>query len=99
MFMQFSEAVQITSLPLVFIPDNKAVVWSRLELGIRALWLQESRWLCLALWTCVPGSVDLCAWLSQDLSAPDLGLSCSVEWAELGHSCRDTNHHVLLPRT
>ena len=60
MFMQFSEAVQITSLPLVFIPDNKAVVWSRLELGIRALWLQESRWLCLALWTCVPGSPRTC---------------------------------------
>ena len=36
---QFSKAVQITSLPLVFIPDNKAVVWSRLELGIRTLWL------------------------------------------------------------
>ena len=47
----------------------------------------------------VPGSVDLCAWLSQDLSAPDLGLSCSVEWAELRHSCRETNHHVLPPRT
>ena len=59
MFMQFSEAVQITSLPLVFIPDNKAVVWSRLELGIRALWLQE----LLGWWCCLRYGLPL--WLTS----------------------------------
>lgn len=53
---QFSKAVQITSVPLVFIPDDKAVVWSRLELGTKALWRQEPRWLC---WRCGPVSLAL----------------------------------------
>lgn len=43
-----------------------------------ALWLQESRWLC-SPWD-LGCSV---AGLSQDLSAPDLTLNCSVGWAEL----------------
>ena len=53
---QFSKAVQITSLPLVFIPDDKAVVWSRLKLGTRALWRQEPKWPC---WRCGPVSLAL----------------------------------------
>ena len=49
-------------------------MWIRLQLGIGTLWLQESRCLCPpGIWT---ASV---AHLSQDLSAPDLMLSCSIE--------------------
>ena len=36
--------------------------------------------------------------LSQDLSAPDPVLSCSMQWAGPGYSCWETNWCVLLPR-
>lgn len=49
---------------------NHPVVWNRLGLRVRALWLWDSRWLC---YTWDLGSV---ADLSQDPSTPDLVLSC-----------------------
>lgn len=59
-------------------------MWSGLVLGVGVLWLQESSWLWI--WA---ASV---AGLSQDLSTPDLALSCGVEQELL----LEMNYCVLL---
>ena len=63
-------------------------------LGIRALWLPELRWFALQLDIWAASVVDF----SHDPSAPDLALSCGLEWKESRWSHWERKHCVLLPR-